>query len=99
MPVPGHPEIEPVDYQWLRELERRGRQEITPPGLYDPISVQQLLDGVEPPEARREREPRGGDTYYQFYHSQVGVAGDNADVDYGIHFGRQAVSESPNSSE
>jgi len=86
VPVPGHPEIPPVDYRWLRKLEQRGHQEFIPPGLEDPISVRQLLDGVEPPEARLEREHRDGNTYYQFCNSQVGVAGDNADVDDGIHF-------------
>ncbi len=86
VPVPGHPNIPPVDYKWLRKLEWRGHKEFIPPGLEDPISVSTLLDGVELPAARREQETRGGDTYYQFYNSKVGVAGANADVDDGIHF-------------
>jgi hypothetical protein len=52
VPVPGHPEIPPVDYKWLRDLERAGRTEFTPPGLIDPVNVRHLLDGVE---ARRGR--------------------------------------------
>jgi hypothetical protein len=47
VPVPGQPDIPPVDYAWLRKLERAGRTEFTPPGCIDPISVRQLLDGVE----------------------------------------------------
>ncbi|MBN1815588.1 MAG: leucine-rich repeat domain-containing protein [Anaerolineae bacterium] len=87
IPVPGHPEIPPVDYKWLRDMERKGVPKFYPPGLTEPISVRQLLDGVEPPEARRERELRGGDVYY-ISRSQIGVAGRDADVDDGIHFDR-----------
>ena len=58
LPVPGHPEIPPVDYAWLRKLERAGRAEFTPPGCIDPISVSQLLNGVEPPAARRSDTPK-----------------------------------------
>lgn len=86
VPVPGHPQIPPVDYKWLRELERKGVLEFYPPDLTDPISVRQLLDGVEPPSARRELERRGGNTFVtNVYGGQVGVIGDDADVDGGIH--------------
>ena len=85
VPVPGYPTIPPVDYKWLRKLEQRGHQEFIPPGLEDPIGVQQLLDGVEPPSARRERERRDGDTYY-ISNSQIGVAGREARVSDGVHF-------------
>lgn len=86
VPVPGHPRIPPVDYKWLRELERKGVLEFYPPGLTDPISVRQLLDGVEPPSARRELERRGGNTFVtNVYGGQVGVIGDDADVDGDIH--------------
>ncbi|MGC9393469.1 MAG: COR domain-containing protein [Anaerolineae bacterium] len=47
VPVPGHPEIPPVDYRWLRELERKGFTEFPPPGLTEMINVRHLLDGVE----------------------------------------------------
>ena len=47
VPVPGHPEIPPVDYKWLRDLERAGRTEFTPPGLIDPVNVGELLAGVD----------------------------------------------------
>ncbi|MBN2006926.1 MAG: leucine-rich repeat domain-containing protein [Anaerolineae bacterium] len=87
VPVPGHPKIPPVDYRWLRKLEQRGHQEFIPPGLEDPISVRQLLDGVEPPEARWKREGRGGDVY-NIYNSQIGVAGRKATVDDGVHFNK-----------
>ncbi|MBN2392473.1 MAG: GTP-binding protein [Anaerolineae bacterium] len=47
VPVPGHPKIPPVDYKWLRELERKGVPEFYPPGLTEPVNVQHLLEGVE----------------------------------------------------
>jgi internalin A len=85
VPLPAHPEVEPVDYKWLRELERRGRKEITPPGLYDPIRISKLLNGVEPPEARRERE--SGTVYHiDARGSQIGGIGDQHQVEDGINF-------------
>ncbi len=53
VPVPGQPHIPPVDYRWLRDLERAGRVEFTPPGLTEPLGVRQLLEGVEAREERR----------------------------------------------
>ncbi len=47
VPVPGHPDIPPVDYKWLREMERKGVPEFYPPGLTDPINVSELLAGVD----------------------------------------------------
>jgi internalin A len=52
VPVPGHPDIPPVDYEWLRNLERKGVPKFYPPGLTEPISVSKLLNGVESPTAR-----------------------------------------------
>jgi len=86
VPVPGHPNIPPVDYKWLRDMERKGVPEFYPPGLTEPISVSQLLAGIEPQAARRRRGPRGGDTYITNIHGgQVGVIGDKADIDGDIH--------------
>jgi GTPase SAR1 family protein len=81
VPVPGHPEIPPVDYAWLRECERRGRRDVMFEGIYEPISVAKLLNGIERPEVRRRYE---GQTY--IYNSQIGVLGDRADVGEDIRF-------------
>ncbi len=86
VPLPGYPQIPPVDYKWLRDMEREGIEKFPPPGLTKWFSVRQLLDGVEPPSARRERERRGGNTFVtNVYGGQVGVIGDDADVDGGVH--------------
>jgi hypothetical protein len=75
-----------VDYAWLRKLERMGEETFIPPGLAQRISVSQLLNGVEPPAARRGREPRGGDTYITHVHGgQIGVVGRDADVEGGVN--------------
>jgi internalin A len=85
VPVPGHPEIPPVDYKWLRELERKGVPEFYPPGLTEPVSVSKLLNGVEPPGARRERQ--NGTTYHiDARGANIGGIGDEHDVRDGIYF-------------
>jgi len=94
VPIPGHPEIPPVAYRWLRDMEHEGVQTFPPPGLTEFISVRQLLDGVEPPETRQERDGRSGDTYY-ISNSQIGIAGREGDVSDGVHFGHQTGRELP----
>jgi hypothetical protein len=87
VPVPDHPEIPPVDYRWLREMERKGIIEFLPPNLTEMVSVSKLLNGVEPPEARRERE--GGTVYHiDARGSQIGGIGDQQQVKDGINFNR-----------
>jgi len=54
VPLPDHPEIV-VDYRHLLNLEEMGEESLIPEGLMERYSVKQLLDGVEPEEARRER--------------------------------------------
>ncbi len=84
VPVPGHPNIPSVDYRWLRECEHRGLEQIMPEGVFTPINVRKLLDGVEPPEARRARSRDRARTI--IIDSQVGIIGDEAEVKDGIHF-------------
>ncbi len=84
VPVPGHPTIPPVDYRWLRDLERAEIAEFPPPGLTKSISVRGLLDGVELPEARRRRGRDRARTI--IIDSQVGIVGSEAKVEDGIHF-------------
>ena len=50
VPVSSHPEIEPVDFAYLRDLDEMGETSFVPPGLKQRISVKQLLDGVGKPE-------------------------------------------------
>jgi internalin A len=78
VPIPGHSELAPVDYKWLRDLERAGRAEFTPPGFIDPLSVRQLLDGVEP---QTTRIPHDAKYNVNVYGGQVGVIGDEPEVD------------------
>ncbi len=77
IPLPSHPGLPPVDYKWLRDLERAGRTEFTPPGCIDPISVSQTLNGIEPQSARFARDSeRGVVTEYRFYGSRIDHIGD-----------------------
>lgn len=52
VPVPDHPNVV-VDYEHLLKLERTGVTDFIPEGLDDPISVQQLLDGVATQDDRQ----------------------------------------------
>jgi small GTP-binding protein len=86
VPVPGHPEIPPVDYAWLRECERRGRKEVMFEGIFEPVRVAKLLNGVESPEARNLQVPRNGNVYYIDNSGQIGGIGDDHEVQDGVHF-------------
>jgi internalin A len=46
VPIPGHPEVEPVPYQFLLTLEKNRVEQQFFPGMMEPISVNWLLDGV-----------------------------------------------------
>ena len=86
VPVPGHSKIPPVDYAWLREMEREGLEMFPPPGLTKLISVSKLLNGVEPAAARHRYEHHdGGDTYINIHGGQIGNLGNNANIEDGIH--------------
>jgi internalin A len=55
VPIPGHPDVL-VPYTHLLALEEKGRDTVIPEGLTEDISIRELLDGVESPDAR-VREP------------------------------------------
>ena len=84
VPIPGHPELAPVDYRHLRNLERAGIDTWIPEGLTEPLSVRQLLDGVEPQTTRITRDAKYSINVYNG--GQVGVIGDEPEVKGGIHF-------------
>jgi internalin A len=54
VPVPGHPEIPPVDYKHLLVLESHGIREWIPEGMVKPIDVKKLLEGIEYERARQQ---------------------------------------------
>ncbi|WOD38037.1 COR domain-containing protein [Nodosilinea sp. E11] len=56
VPVPGHPDHPPLDYQELLGQEGMGIQEFPIGKLRLRLNLRQLLDGYEPVEARRQRD-------------------------------------------
>ena len=50
--IPQHPNLPPVDYQHLLDLEEMGQTSFVPPGLKAMINVKQLLDGIESAQDR-----------------------------------------------
>ncbi len=49
VPIPGHPKIDAVKYQWLRDMEEAGIATFMPPGMKTMVNVKDLLNGIEPP--------------------------------------------------
>ncbi len=47
VPIPGHPEVEPVPYKYLLRLEEKRVEEALFPGMDDFVNVRWLLDGIE----------------------------------------------------
>ena len=56
VPVPGHPEHPPLDYQELLGLETMGVNDYPIGKLRIKVNLRQLLDGYEAIEARRRRQ-------------------------------------------
>jgi internalin A len=68
VPLPGHPELPPVDYDHLITLEQLGEETFIPQGLAERVSVRDLLNGVESPSTRRARDPERGSIVIQDSH-------------------------------
>jgi internalin A len=84
VPVPDHPDAEPLDYQELLGLEEMGDRTVTIGKLKLRLDLRQLLDGYESIEQRQTRRMRDrGDTHYHFYGDIEGdwVARDKAGND------------------
>ena len=87
VPLPGQPEIV-VDYDYLLDLEDLGEESFVPVGLKRRVDVKQLLDGIEPEEARLETSRAGGNQIInservyvmrdQYSAGQVGAQGPGA---------------------
>jgi internalin A len=67
VPVPGHPDHQPLDYQELLGLEDMGEQTVTIGKLRLRLNLRQLLDGYEPLELRKQKKmrERGLEVEYQ----------------------------------
>jgi len=67
VPVPGHPDHQPLDYQELLGLEDMGDQTVTIGKLRLRLNLRQLLDGYEPLELRKQKQmrERGLEVEYQ----------------------------------
>ncbi len=56
VPLLDYPDIPPVDYKWLLDLDNNHIQTIIPTGLTEEINIRQLLNGISSEENRRLRE-------------------------------------------
>ena len=83
VPVPEHPEADPLEYKELLGLEDMGDSTVTIGKLKLRLDLRQLLDGYEPREQRQQRQQRGGgDNSVNITIQQGGgdnVGGDNID--------------------
>ena len=62
VPVPGHPEIPPLDYERLVTLENLGEGTYIPEGLGERINVRDLLNGVQ------ANAPQNKDIFISYSH-------------------------------
>ncbi|MDW8202056.1 MAG: COR domain-containing protein [Cyanobacteriota bacterium SKYGB_h_bin112] len=68
VPVPGHPDYPPLDYQELLGLEAMGESECAIGKLRIKVNLRQLLDGYESIETRQRRyQDKDGRTEYYIY--------------------------------
>ncbi|MGL5082956.1 MAG: leucine-rich repeat domain-containing protein [Microcoleaceae cyanobacterium] len=61
VPVPGHPEHAPLDYQELLGLEAMGEKDYPIGKLRIRVNLRQLLDGYEPLESRQRKQMKEQD--------------------------------------
>ncbi len=80
VPVPGHPDHPPLDYQDLLCLEEMGDRVVTVPRLKLRVDLRQLLDGYEPIEARQRRRMEDGDRLEMHIHGDY-IYGDKVGND------------------
>jgi len=62
VPVPGHPEIPPLDYEHLVRLEDLGEETYIPEGLGERINVLDLLNGIQ------AKAPENKDIFISYSH-------------------------------
>lgn len=64
VPVPGHPDADPLDYEELLGLEEMGENTVRLGKLKLKLDLRQLLDGYEAIEVRRKRQMGDRDLDY-----------------------------------
>lgn len=73
VPVPGHPNHSPLDYQELLGLETMGERTVTIGKLKLKLDLRQLLDGYESIENRRKQRMRDDEhPEYHIYGDYIG---------------------------
>ncbi|MGC1199153.1 MAG: COR domain-containing protein, partial [Geitlerinemataceae cyanobacterium] len=77
VPVPGHPDADPLDYEDLLGLEEMGETHKIVGKLKLKLDLRQLLDGYESQEVRRMRKMDDRNVYYE----ESGYPGVNIYVD------------------
>ena len=91
VPVPDHPEADPLEYKELLGLEDMGDSTVTIGKLKLRLDLRQLLDGYESREKRQRRQQGGPDNSVQVIIQQGG--GDNVGGD---SVGRDKIDEQNN---
>jgi internalin A len=73
VPVPGHPDHPPLDYQELLGLEAMGISEYPIGKLRIKVNLRQLLDGYEPLEARRRQQLKEKGVEFEYREGMPGI--------------------------
>ena len=91
VPVPEHPEADPLEYKELLGLEKMGETTVLIGKLQLRLDLRQLLDGYEPREQRQQHQQGGQENSVQVIIQQGG--GDNIGND---SVGRDKINEQNN---
>ncbi|MDY7014762.1 MAG: COR domain-containing protein, partial [Cyanobacteriota bacterium] len=73
VPVPGHPDADPLNYEELLGLEEMGESQVAIGKLKLRLDLRQLLDGYETVASRRRKQWRDRDGYYEEDEGYPGV--------------------------
>ncbi|MEG5138065.1 MULTISPECIES: leucine-rich repeat domain-containing protein [unclassified Microcoleus] len=94
VPVPGHPDADPLDYEELLGLEDMGENTVRVGKLKLKLDLRQLLDGYDAIEVRRRKQMGGEEMekYGREYNDRVD-ASNSQQIVYNVHLGNNKMTQ------
>ncbi|MEG5058287.1 COR domain-containing protein [Microcoleus sp. A2-C5] len=94
VPVPGHPDADPLDYEELLGLEDMGENTVRVGKLKLKLDLRQLLDGYDAIEVRR-RKQMGGEEMEKYgrEYGDLVDASNSQQIVYNVHLGNNKMTQ------